>query len=78
MHHRSGHRVRTKREPTDCIKFNVLGDVKHDPADQGRSYCIQRDATKVDVVVGFTPRRQNNFAVNNSFIEDFLAQCIAV
>jgi hypothetical protein len=78
MQHRSGHRVRTQRETTDCIKFNVLGDVQHDPADQRRSHCIQRDTSKVDVVIGFTPGRQNHFAVNNSFIEDFLAQGIAV
>ena len=78
MQHRSGHRVRTKSETAHRIEFDVLGDVEHDATDQRRSHGIQRHATKVYVVISFTPGRQNHCAVDNSFVEDFLAQGIAV
>jgi hypothetical protein len=78
VEHRGAHRIRTQRQPTDGVKFEIVEEVEHHAAQNRCGDTVEGHAPQVHVVVGLTTRRQDNTAVHDCLGDDLCAQRRAI
>ena len=78
VEHRGGDRVRAEGQAPDRVDVEVLREVEHHPADEGRRLAVEGHPAQVDVVVGLPARRQRHPPVDDGLVADDLEQAGAV
>ena len=77
VQHRGGHRVRPEGEPAHGVEVEVLGQLVHHLADQGRGLAIEGDPAQVNVVVRLAAGGEGDPSVHDGLGLDELEQAVA-
>ncbi len=78
MHDRRRDGIGAQGESADTGVVPVVGQLAHQPADQGARPVMQGGPAQVDVIVGFLARRQGHLAVHHRDIADQSRQLITL